>query len=63
MDANDPDFVLADFTSYVEAWEELTQIYADKETWNRMALMNTARSGYFSSDRTIREYAKDIWDA
>ena len=61
MDNNDGDFVLKDFRSYVQAWEELTQTYDDTLAWNRMALMNTANSGFFSSDRTIREYAHDIW--
>ena len=62
MNGNDPDFVLKDFRSYVDAWEELEGVYGDSRTWNRMALMNIAHSGYFSSDRTIREYAEDIWD-
>ena len=43
------------------AIEELTQAYGDRARWNRAAVHNTARSGYFSSDRTIREYAHDIW--
>ncbi|WP_077598522.1 glycogen/starch/alpha-glucan phosphorylase [Olsenella urininfantis] len=58
---NDHDLVLADFYSYVKAWEELTQAYGDRRSWNRSAIHNTARSGYFSSDRTIGEYAADIW--
>lgn len=58
---NDHDLVLKDFYSYVSAWEELTASYADRKAWNRSAVLNTARSGYFSSDRTIREYANDIW--
>lgn len=58
---NDPDLVLKDFHSYVQAWEELTAAYPDTVTWNRAALHNTAKAGYFSSDRTIREYARDIW--
>ncbi|MCI1666005.1 MAG: glycogen/starch/alpha-glucan phosphorylase [Atopobiaceae bacterium] len=58
---NDEDFVLADFRSYVDAWEELEAIYPDQHRWNRMALHNTANSGFFASDRTIREYASDIW--
>ena len=58
---NDHDLVLKDFYSYVDAWEELTQAYGDRARWNRAAVHNTARSGYFSSDRTIREYAHDIW--
>ena len=61
MVGNDHDLVLKDFYSYVDAWEELTQAYGDRAKWNRAAVHNTARSGYFSSDRTIREYAHDIW--
>ena len=63
MNNNDPDLVMADFRSYVEAWEKLTGSYGDKETWNRKALLNTASSGWFSSDRTIREYRDEIWHA
>lgn len=60
---NDPDLVMADFRSYVDAWENLTGSYGDQETWNRKALLNTASSGWFSSDRTIREYRDEIWHA
>lgn len=60
---NDHDLVLKDFRSYVNAWEKLTQSYKYREDWNRRALHNTAMSGWFSSDRTIREYRDDIWHA
>ena len=60
---NDYDLVLKDFHSYVQAWEDLTATYADTESWNRRALHNTAMSGWFSSDRTIREYRDEIWHA
>lgn len=63
MNNNDPDLVMADFRSYVDAWEKLTGSYDDQETWNRKALLNTASSGWFSSDRTIREYRDEIWHA
>lgn len=63
MNNNDPDLVMADFRSYVDAWEALTNSYGDQETWNRKALLNTASSGWFSSDRTIREYRYEIWHA
>ena len=63
MSGNDHDFVMKDFRSYVDAWEELTASYADRKSWNRRALMNTASSGWFSSDRTIREYRDEIWHA
>lgn len=58
---NDQWFVLADFKPYVQAWEELRQICANPREWAHMSIINTARSGHFSSDRTIREYAEDIW--
>ena len=62
MQSNDHDLVLKDFYSYVQAWEELTNFYAtDRTAWNRSGVHNTAKSGYFSSDRTIREYDADIW--
>ena len=63
MDNNDHDLVLKDFHSYVKAWEELVESYDDTLAWNRMALYNTANSGHFSSDRTIREYRDEIWGA
>ena len=61
MGNNDYDFVIADFASYVQAWEELTATYDDQRSWQRRALHNIANSGQFSSDRTIREYASEIW--
>jgi starch phosphorylase len=54
---------LADLTSYAEAHARLANAYEDQEGWSRKAIMNIAASGRFSSDRTIREYAKDIWHA
>lgn len=58
---NDPYLVMRDFYSYADAWRELTEAYADRARWDRAAVHNTACSGYFSSDRTIREYADGIW--
>ncbi|HZL21285.1 MAG TPA: glycogen/starch/alpha-glucan phosphorylase [Polyangia bacterium] len=52
---------LADLRSYATTQERLGQLYADPEAWARKALLNVAASGRFSSDRTIREYARDIW--
>lgn len=54
-------FVLADFDAYAEAQRAAGEAYADLSRWGTMSLLNTARSGKFSSDRTIREYCKDIW--
>lgn len=59
---NDPFFVLADFESYTNAWGEVTNMHKDKFTWNQKSLINIAKSGFFSSDRTIEEYAKEIWN-
>ncbi|MBQ9826052.1 MAG: glycogen/starch/alpha-glucan phosphorylase [Firmicutes bacterium] len=59
---NDSFFVLKDFDSYVRAWNELTAAHKDRDAWNRMSLVNIAKSGFFSSDRTIKEYAEDIWN-
>jgi glycogen phosphorylase len=54
---------LADLTSYLEADRKLLALYADPEEWARTAILNIASSGQFSSDRTIAEYAAEIWDA
>lgn len=53
--------VLADFQSYCDAHERLERAYGDRERWARMSLMNTANSGFFSSDRSVKEYADRIW--
>lgn len=54
-------YLLYDFRSYLEAHEEIDKAYRDKKTWAQRCLKNLANSGYFSSDRTILEYAEDIW--
>ena len=54
---------LADLTSYGEAHSRLGEAYVDQENWSRKAILNIAASGPFSSDRTIAEYARDIWHA
>jgi len=54
---------LADLTSFMEADQRLVERYADADAWTRMAILNVAASGKFSSDRTIAEYASEIWNA
>ena len=54
---------LADLRSYLEADRRLVELFADREAWARKAILNVAASGYFSSDRTIAEYASGIWGA
>jgi starch phosphorylase len=54
---------LADLKSYLEADQQLRELYADSDEWMRKAIMNVASSGKFSSDRTIVEYAAGIWNA
>ena len=58
---NDEFFVLADFDAYVKAQEEISARYQDRRAWAKSCLVNIAKSGYFSSDRTIEEYVRDIW--
>jgi starch phosphorylase len=54
--------VLADFQSYCDIQEEIANVYLDPETWTRKTIINVSRMRKFSSDRTIKEYAKDIWN-
>ena len=54
-------FTLADFRSYAEAQQKISQMYANEKSWARKAMLNTAHAGKFSSDRTIQEYVDDIW--
>ena len=61
LDYNDYYMLLADMRSYIEAQDRVDKTYRDQKKWNRMSLVNIARSGRFSSDRAIQEYAKDIW--
>ena len=58
---HDPFLVLADFQSYADCQEHVSAAYRDAEHWTRMSILNTARSGKFSSDRAIGEYCRDIW--
>ena len=59
----DPYMHLADLKSYLDADQKLVELYADQDAWAHKAILNVAASGKFSSDRTIAEYAKTIWDA
>jgi starch phosphorylase len=53
---------LADLKSYSEAHERLGRLYTDQDRWTNKAILNVAGSGKFSSDRTIAEYAREIWE-
>ncbi|OKH19534.1 glycogen/starch/alpha-glucan phosphorylase [[Limnothrix rosea] IAM M-220] len=55
--------LLADFASYVQCQEKVSAAYQDQDKWTRMSILNAARVGKFSSDRTIDEYVREIWDA
>ena len=59
---NDPFFVLKDFSSYADAQQRADRLYRDRAGWGRMAAVNIAASGRFSSDNTIKNYARDIWN-
>ena len=58
---HDPYFVLADYASYVACQERVSQAYEEASGWTRMSILNTARTGTFSSDRSIDDYCRDIW--
>jgi starch phosphorylase len=58
---NDQFFVLKDFCPYTEGFNKLNLLYADKDRWYKTSLVNIANAGIFSSDRSIREYAEEIW--
>jgi starch phosphorylase len=58
---HDDYMLLADYQSYIDCQEEAEAVYRDQKKWTRMSILNVARSGKFSSDRTINEYCRDIW--
>ena len=62
LKGEDPFFIMADFEDYLRAQDNVSHAWSDSEQWNRMALLNTARSGFFSSDRSIKEYCEKIWN-
>jgi starch phosphorylase len=53
--------LLMDFQSYVDCCEEAARVYSDQEHWTRMSILNTARCGFFSSDRSMRQYCEELW--
>ena len=61
-DVADRYFILADFRSYADAQEKVMEVYSNEREWAKRAILNVAHVGKFSSDRTIEEYAKEIWD-
>ena len=54
-------FVLRDFDSYVKAQEKINELYKDQKKWLHMSIVNVAKSGFFTTDRTMRQYNEDIW--
>jgi len=62
LDHGDPYMVLADFQSFCDIQEKIGNAYLDIDTWTRKSIINVSRMGKFSSDRSIKEYAKDIWN-
>jgi len=62
LDAHDEYLHLADLPAYLEAHDQAGAAFCDQQRWTRMAILNIARMGRFSSDRAVKEYARDIWD-
>ena len=58
---SDPFLLLADYQSYIDCQDQVSEAYRNQDHWTRMSILNTARMGKFSSDRAIREYCEDIW--
>jgi glycogen phosphorylase len=59
----DPYLIFADYEAYIKCQEQVSEAYKDRDKWTRMAILNTARMGKFSSDRAIGEYCEKIWNA
>jgi starch phosphorylase len=60
--SDDPFLLLADYTSYVDCQDQVSAAWQDRDAWTKMSILNTARSGKFSSDRAIAEYCDEIWN-
>ena len=58
---DDEYLLLVDYPSFIDCQERAEDTYRDEETWTRMSILNVARCGYFSSDRTMKQYSQDIW--
>ena len=58
---HDPYMLLADYQAYADCQDRVSEAYKDRQQWTKMSILNSARMGKFSSDRTIREYCKEIW--
>ena len=61
LEGGDPYKVLADFESYSQAQQKADKAFGDKSAWAKMAILNTARMGKFTSDRSIKDYVEKIW--
>ena len=61
LDRNDPYLLLLDFESYLACQQQVNDVFRDRETWTSMAILNVARMGKFSTDRTIKQYSEEIW--
>jgi starch phosphorylase len=61
--ASDEYMLLADYQSYIDCQDRVSEAFKDQERWTRMSILNVARMGKFSSDRAIREYCEEIWNA
>ncbi len=62
VNQGDTYLLLADYQAYIDAQDKVSALYQDQKTWTEKAIINCARMGYFSSDRTIKEYAEEIWN-